>query len=82
LTLTFYIFIQTKDGFMNFKIKFAAAAATTLLLSATAYPRPIIGSASVPNFGAVSKETAQKLRPVAAPRSNWSSTCGSRRRCA
>ena len=51
---------------MNFKIKFAAAAATTLLLSATAYPRPIIGSASVPNFGAVSKETAQKLRPVAA----------------
>jgi len=51
---------------MNFKHTFAAAATATLLLSAAAQPRPIVGSASIPNFGAVTKETAQKLRPIAA----------------
>ena len=51
---------------MKLKSNLAAIAATTMLLSAAAQARPIVGSASIPNFGAVTKETAQKLRPVAA----------------
>jgi len=51
---------------MNFKHKLAAVAATALFLSAAAHSRPVVGAASIPNFGTVSKETEQKMRPLAA----------------
>jgi len=51
---------------LNLKFTLAAATAAALLFSAAAHSRPIIGSASIPNFGAVTKETAQKMRPIAA----------------
>ena len=51
---------------MKLKFNLAATAAAALLLCAAAQARPIVGSASTPNFGAVSKETAQKMTPIAA----------------